>query len=80
MAQARKELFERNLNTDGLSQTRQETSTSAEAERQSAEQVELLLEDDETSKPTEGACREVAREIKSGYEMVELVLLLERQK
>ena len=44
------------------------------------EQVELLLEDDETSKPTEGACREVAREIKSGYEMVELVLLLERQK
>ena len=28
-AQARKELFERDLNTDGLSQTRQETSTGA---------------------------------------------------
>ena len=48
--------------------------------QKSAEQVELLLEDDETNKPTEGACREVAREIKSGYEMGELVLLLERQK
>ena len=46
----------------------------------SAEQVELHHEDDETNKPTEGACREVAREIKSGYEMGELVLLLERQK
>jgi hypothetical protein len=66
------------LNTDGLGyQTRQEL---VRVPKPYGEQVELLLEDDETNKPTEGACREVAREIKSGYEMGELVLLLERQK
>ena len=70
--------FSSGLHTDGLGyQTRQEL---VRVPKPYGEQVELLLEDDETSKPTEGACREVAREIKSGYEMGELVLLLERQK
>ena len=66
------------MNTDGLGyQTRQETSTGVNPYDTTSTGVNPY---DETSKPTEGACREVAREIKSGYEMGELVLLLERQK
>ena len=70
--------FSSGLHTDGLGyQTRQEQ---VRVSIRTTQQVVLLHEVDETSKLTERACREVAREIKSGYEMGELVLLLERQK
>ena len=69
------------MNTDGLGyQTRQELVRVPNPYGKARDKSNFSTKTTKPASPRKELCGEVAREIKSGYEMGELVLLLERQK